>query len=353
MPFGVSFVLYLYNICYNLPMSSQNLHQEPHDDRWHYLDDRDEKHTENYIEWKYFNFTQPDLVGYIIYYIFDPEKKTKLGGGRLLVRIFKDGVSYGMVKKIEMDQIELDTVSASLRMGGAKITEKDSYHYDLECKLKDIAWNLNFKQDSPSIESYRNIHTGLMRWEKINWLVKMPRAEVRGEVRIGEKTFEIDALGYSDTNWGEMMPFFTKYEWGQYNEKSFSLVFGVLYVLDKIKSTYFYIILGEHLIRLEKAQCEVKHLEWKNDEAVDMKIPSHSTFFAREGEYEVKFSTKLLFNDDPGIELHPLLPKVIVSEQIVEFEGIVSKNGEVLHSFKGRGFQEWPGKTWKEPPVPF
>lgn len=326
---------------------------EPHDDRWHYLDSRDEKHTENYVEWKYFNFIQKDLAGYIVYYILDPEKKTKFGGGRLLVRILKDGIVFGLIKKIEMDNIELDAVSASLRMDNAKIVEKDSYHYELDCKSEDISWNLNYKQNTPSIESFQNIHTGLLRWEKGNWLIKMPRAKVKGDIRIGQETFHIDGLGYSDTNWGEMVPFFSKYEWGQYNEESFSLVFGILYGLKKIKSTYFYFILDKQIVSLENAQCEVKHVEWVDDKTLGIKIPSKNSFLVKNEVYEVQFFTKLIYHDSPGLKIHPLLPKVIVSEQIVEYEGTVAKNGEILHEFKGRGFQEWSGKTWKKVPLVF
>src|SRR3989344_3868132 len=312
----------------------------PHDDSWHYLDGRDEKHEKNYIEWKYFNFVQKDLAGYIIYYILDPEKKTKLGGGRLVVRILKDGVPYGLVKKINMDQIELDSVSASLSMGGAKIIEKDSYHYELICGSPYIVWNLSYKQKAPSINSFLNINPGLLRWEKMNWLIKMPRAEVAGDIHIGKDTFHIDGLGYSDTNWGEMVPFFSRYEWGQYNEESFSLVFGILYGLKKIKSTYLYLILGEHLIKLENAQFEVEHLEWREDETIGIKIPIKNSFFIKNEEYEIKFSTKLIYHDSPGMKVHPLLPKVVVSEQIVEYEGSISKNGAIVHTFKGRGFEE-------------
>jgi hypothetical protein len=321
---------------------------EPHDDRWHYLDFQDKMHEKNYIEWKYFNFVQKDLSGYIIYYILGPEKKTKQGGGRLLVRILKNGVSYGLVKKIEMDKIQFDAISASLSMGGAKIIERDSYHYELVCKSEDISWNLNYKQNAPTIESFRDIHTGLMRWEKVNWLIKMPRAKVKGDIRIGQDVFHIDGLGYSDTNWGELLPFFSRYEWGQYNDDSFSLVFGILYGLEKIKSTYFYLILGEHLIKLENTQCGAEHIAWKDDETIGIKIPVENNFFAKNEEYEIKFSTKLISSDSPGLKVHPLLPKVVVSEQIVEYEGTVSKNGAILHKFKGRGFEEWSGKTWKE-----
>ena len=333
--------------------NGQKTPSEPHDDRWHYLESRDEKHEENYVEWKYFNFVQKDLAGYVIYYLIDPEKRTKMGGGRLLVRILKDGKSYGLVKKIEMDKIELDAVSASIRMDGARITEHDSYHYELECDSKDVAWKLNYKQQAPSVESFTDIHTGLMRWEKVSWLIKMPRAEVKGDIRLGEDTFHIDGLGYSDTNWGEVMPFFSRYEWGQYSEKNFSLVFGLLYGLEKIKSSYIYLIVGEHLVKMEDAECSMEHSEWEKDETIGIDIPSKNTFIAKKGEYEVKFTTTLLYHDAPGMKVHPLLPSVVVSEQIVEYEGIVSKDGEIIHRFKGRGFEEWSGKTWKKVPVLF
>ena len=38
----------------------------PHKDRWHYLDFRDGKHDGFYTEWKYFNFIQGDMAGYIM-----------------------------------------------------------------------------------------------------------------------------------------------------------------------------------------------------------------------------------------------------------------------------------------------
>ena len=130
-------------------------------------------------------------------------------------------------------------------------------------------------------------------------------------------------------------------------------MFGVLYGLRKIKSTYVYLIIKEHLIKLENAQFEVEHLEWKEDEIIGIKIPSQNNFFIKNEEYEIRFSTKLLYHDSPGMKIHPLLPKVIVSEQIVEYEGSVKKNGVFLHEFKGVGFEEWSGKTWKKVPLSF
>ena len=107
------------------------------------------------------------------------------------------------------------------------------------------------------------------------------------------------------------------------------------------------------MVKLENAQCEVEHIEWKEDKTIGIRIPSKNNFFIKSDGYEIKFFTKLIYSDSPGMKVHPLLPKVVVSEQIVEYEGVVSKNGVILHGFNGRGFQEWSGKTWKEVPVSF
>ncbi|OGI58372.1 hypothetical protein A3F19_01120 [Candidatus Nomurabacteria bacterium RIFCSPHIGHO2_12_FULL_37_29] len=327
--------------------------QEPHSDGWHYLDSRDEKHKKNYIEWKYFNFTQKDLAGYIIYYVIDPEKNTKFGGGRLLIRIVKDGVSYGLIKKIDMEKVELDLLSASMSMGDAEIVEKSSYIYKIKGKANNLNWNLDYRQRAPTIESFQNLNTCLIRWEKVNWLIKMPRAQVTGDITIDKEVFHVDALGYSDTNWGEMVPFFTKYEWGQYSDANFSLVFGMLYRFSKMKSSYFYLVFGEHVVALENALCEVKRIDWIFDKILGVKVPGKNIFSVKNKEYEIKFSTNLIYHDNLGLKIYPFLPKIVVSEQIVEYEGSVTKNGVTLHEFKGRGFKEWTTRTWKSVPLSF
>ena len=147
-----------------------------------------------------------------MYCILDPEGKTKVWRGGLLIRILKNGVLYGLIKKISVDKIEFDTVSAGVRMDKAKIVEHNSHHYDIICDFSDVSWNLNYRQDVPSIESFQNINTGIMSWKKVNWLIKMPKADVKGKVKIGDETFDIDGFGYSDMNWGEFIPFFSKYE---------------------------------------------------------------------------------------------------------------------------------------------
>jgi hypothetical protein len=121
----------------------------------------------------------------------------------------------------------------------------------------------------------------------------------------------------------------------------------------KIEFSYVYVVLGEHLVELENTSCEVEHLEWHEDEDIGIKIPIKNRFLIKNEEYEIEFFTKLLFRDNPGMKVSSLLPKVVISEQIVEYEGTVKKNGVIVHEFKGHGFEEWSGKTWKKIPLPF
>src|SRR3990167_47022 len=98
------------------------------------------------------------------------------------------------------------------------------------------------------------------------------------------------------------------------------MVFGILFKSKKIKSTYFYFALDKHIVSLENAKCEVKHTEWGNDKDTGIRVPSKSTFRMYNNEYEVIFYTSLLHSDTSGIKISLLLPKSVVSEQIVRYE---------------------------------
>ena len=164
----------------------------------------------------------------------------------------------------------------------------------------------------------------------------------------------INAIGYSDTNWGELLPFFSKYEWGQYNDNDTSFVFGIVYGLWRVRYTYFYMRLGKEKIIIENnGTSHSKHTEWKRDKSTGVKIPNKTIITFKNKEYTVRLSLKLLMHDTMALKISSLLPKPIVSEQISEYQGTVEKNGKIIHEFKGRGFKEWSAKTWKKVPLLF
>lgn len=336
-----------------MPQQTHHAHDGPHKDRWHYLDYRDGKHDANYVEWKYFNFIQDGLAGYMSYYILDPEKGSGLSGARLLLRVFKDGKLLGNIKHIDIDRVQFDPVSASATFDKAAIVERDAHHYDISADFDDIAWQLSYKQEVPTIDSFSDVDQGLLSWERLAWLIKMPRAKVVGTVRIGIDTFNINASGYTDTNWGEIAQLSSQYEWGQFSDGNLSLVFAVLFGLKKIKNTYFYFAIGKHVVSLADAQCSIVHAVWAHDKETGIKIPSQTTFTVKKNDYLLTFNTNLLQADTPGIQIRKFLPKIVISEQLVRYDGKIEKDGALLYEFHGNGFEEWSTKTWRKIAVPF
>ena len=320
---------------------------------WQYLDFHDGKHDANYIEWKYFNFKQKDIAGYIVYFILDPEQKTKVGGARVLARVFHRQKFSGSIREIPIDNVQIDALSATIDMGGAKILEKDQHNYEISGKVDNLSWDLHYKQQVPSIDAFQDVNCGIMRWEKVDWLIKMPRANVKGIIKTDDGIIEVDAVGYSDTNWGEFLPFLSKYEWGQYNDEKISFIFGVLYKLLKIQSTYFYLIIDNEVVRLENPKFSIKHKRWSKDNHDGIKVPSESEFVAHDKQFSIRFTSRLINSDFLGLKISALLPRSVVSEQIVEYKGVIEKNGKVIYEFDGLGFQEWSTKTWKETAIVF
>jgi hypothetical protein len=326
---------------------------EPLTGVWHYLDFCGGRHDANYIEWKYFNFKQKDIAGYIIYFILDPGRKTKIGGARVLARVFRRQRISGSIREIPIDKVQFDALSAGVDMDGAKILEKDQHDYEISGEMDDLSWDLRYKQQVPSIDAFENVNCGVLRWEKADWLVKMPRAKVDGIIKTGAGTIKIDAIGYSDTNWGEFLPFLSKYEWGQYNDEKISFIFGVLYKLRKIQSTYFYLIIDNEIVWLESPEFSIEHKKWGTNGRNGIRIPLESAFTARDKQFSIRFTSRLINGDLMGLKISTLLPKSAVAEQIVEYKGVIEKNSKVIYEFEGLGFQEWSVKTWKETPIAF
>ena len=167
------------NLSNQFPESQSGKDAEPLTDSWHYLDFRDGKHDANYIEWKYFNFKQKDIAGYIAYWVIDPEHETKIGGARVLARAFHQKKPSGSICEIPMDNVQFDALSAGVNMGGAKILEKDQYNYEINGKVDNLSWDLRYKQQVPSISAFKNVNCGILRWEKADWLIKVPRQMLR------------------------------------------------------------------------------------------------------------------------------------------------------------------------------
>ena len=325
----------------------------PHKDRWHYLDFRDGKHDGFYTEWKYFNFIQGDMAGYIMYIVLDPELRTPIGSGRLIARIFKDGVFHGDMEKIPMDRIEFDTQTASVRMSGARLDEKTPHNYCITGSVADVSWNLEYNQNTPSLDGYSDTNFGILPWEKMSWLVKMPRARITGTISVNGTPIQLNALGYSDTNWGEFIPLFSRYEWAQFNDEKISVVYGVIYRFGRIYRTYAYVEINKEVIDFDSTTFKIFGRQWGNEEFSGIKTPAKTQFEIKAGPYTLDVTYAPVRTDMIGVKISSWLPKQTIAEQISKFTGTLKRNGNVVHSFSGLGFSEYSLKTWKNTAVTF
>ena len=106
-------------------------------------------------------------------------------------------------------------------------------------------------------------------------------------------------------------------------------------------------------ITLEDATAYTKHTAWTRDKSTGIRMPIQSSITIQDKQYTVQLFTRLLMHDTLGLKISPFLPKSVVSEQVVEYNGNVEKNGIKLHEFHGRGFKEWSTRTWKNVPLLF
>lgn len=334
------------------PVSNPNaMSAAPHADRWHYLDYRDGKHDKEYAEWKYFNFIQKDTAGYLVYYILDPERKSFLGGGRVMARIMHGGKFYGGIEKVPVGKIEFDTHGAGARMGGAAIREKTPYHYSLAGGVAGVSWGLEYIQHAPTIQSFQQESIGVFPWEKFNWLVKMPRAGVTGNINIEGVNIPIAATGYSDTNWGEELPVFSRYEWGQFNDEKISLVFGAVYKWGALWRAYVYAIFDGKIIVFDSNTFRFRRRASGADRKIGLKVPQKTECEAASGLYKLRWSFAPVQNDLLTLRLASFLPKPCVVEQISLYDGVLEHEGAALHRFNGPGFSEYSSRAWFTKPA--
>ncbi|MCR4281186.1 MAG: hypothetical protein NUV88_02540 [Candidatus Kaiserbacteria bacterium] len=356
----------------------------PHRDRWHYLDYSDGKHTGAYTEWKYLNFIQGDLAGYIIYYVLDPELRTSLGSGRIMARVLRGEEFHGGIDKIPMSEIEFDTHTASARFGNARLNEKTPHNYQITGSVAGISWDLEYNQSTPTLDGFKDVNFGILPWEKASWLVKMPRARITGAISINSKHIQLNALGYSDTNWGEFVPFLSRYEWAQFNDEKISVVLGVIYRWGAVWKTYAYAEINKEIINFDSETFKIIERKWGREKITGIMTPvktrfeikggpstgESADFVARPadhgpvgpstgadhgpvGPYTLDCAYAPARTDMLSLKISSWLPKPCVAEQISRFSGTLKHNGNIVHSFAGLGFSEYSPKTWKNTAVTF
>lgn len=317
--------------------------------RWHNLDYPDNLLKAGYIEWKYFNFITPDFSGIFVYFIIDPLDITNVGGGRVMARIFTRGGVLGGVNKVPMTEVFPSKENAKITMGENSISV-DGEVYRVIGKTNDVSWDLRYLPSTPSILGFSDLSVDPLHLEKISWLIKMPKANVIGTIEVKGKKFDINAMGYSDANWGELIPVVVRLNWAQYNDDAMSLVIGETKNLRIGKKelgrwSEVYVIYQNEIIKFAKKDIVQEHLEWSIVPGSKIKIPFITKIEAENKTYKLSVMLKTKISDPLYFNMPFSFPiRQVVVEQTASFRGELSKITDnkviTLHSIDGDGFKE-------------
>jgi len=318
--------------------------------KWHNLDYPDNILKAGYIEWKYFNFTSPDISGIFVYLIADPLNITVRGGGRVIAKIFNREKIFRGVEKVSMSEVTPSKKNAGIVMKKNSISICGE-NYQLKGGVKDISWDLKYSPQTPPIRGFTKLGIDPLHLEKISWFIKMPKAKVDGYIKIKGKKIKINGSGYSDANWGELAPVVMRLNWAQYDDNKFSVVVGETENFEIGKKKFgqwseIFIFYQNKRIVFTKENIKVEHLKWATVPGSKIKAPSITKVEAENKTHKLSLVLKTKLSDPLYFDMPFSIPlRQVVIEQTASFRGEFSKKSKgktkILHTIKGDGFKEY------------
>ncbi len=247
---------------------------------------------------KYFNFVTPESAGYVVY-----------GADAVLARVFHRGLRYGVLTSVDPRSILHDPRRLSVHMGHASIMEQGGW-YHLAGTQPGVTWSLRYEPTT---------------------------AKVSGTLDLPHVSLAVEGVGHMDATWGAEPPLDGHYERGQFKDRNLSLVW------EFEKSMR--VALAGHYLTLENPTFLAEHHEWTQDKELGLSIPAYSTFHVQDKRYMISFSTKLKQADHVALAAASLAGTPVISQELVQYSGIIRRRGYILKKFEGLGFQEYSTRT--------
>jgi hypothetical protein len=270
------------------------------DDRYHFNDYASNPNVADYGEWWFFNFYQPDIKGVIQYSLWDPTGATPYSFGLMYVSVQRNNSTLDMFFPIPWDYVATSDSSADLVMGPETISVNDGAYtisgYVADMQGNEVAWNLQYMQQLPSVDGIRQLKTDLSNPdEEMNWYVQMPSAVVYGAIVVNGETVMINgARGYHDHNWGPWKLSNTVWNWFQTSTPNSAIVGYDFYALNKGQIT---VQLNDKTIAFKKSQYFVVNYDWITTTSLvpglPLRFPRKTAVVAFNSEYILLLNVKV------------------------------------------------------------
>ncbi len=326
----------------------------PADDGYHRALWVDGRHDSWYTEWWYFNVCDAGsgVQAIFSYFISNPTDLRGLGQVQMVASAYTPD---GVVSAIDLYPLSAFAASAAqadvaIGTNTAHIQNDGSYLISGASRDQRLAWNLVYTPESAPWPAADRLTVGRLPWERMSWLVEMPRARVVGELSVDGRRYAIDAPGYHDHNWGEWIPTDGLWNWAQFSDERLDLEVGDF--IGKPVGVVSLALDGERSV-FGPDQYRLSHTRWAWDPQNRLFYPSESRLTADNGSLRVEVSMAVLQDGPLRGDLPLPLKDLIIYEQPAAYQGRVLERRSgpdarwrVKAWIQGTGFKEWTAKHY-------
>ena len=268
----------------------------------------------------------------------DPQNLTGKGISFVSAAAFKGGNITNTFDEFPLSSFSASYTAANVSMGADTIAVLDQDTYEINGSSSDgrMTWNLLYDRKSDPWFGAEGVNVAPAAWEKMSWLLYMPRAHVSGRVMIDGQVYKVDSPGYHDHNWGEWNLASVRWNWAQYSNHDLSFDLGDF--IGNPNGRAAVDIAGQRTV-FTASQYKLVHTKWAYDAQNKTSYPVESIFTADNGDVHLSVTMDVQKTDPL-----PAFPGLIIYEQAAHFTGSVtmSENGsETKINFEGNGFKEY------------
>ncbi len=181
-----------------------------------------------FLEWKYFSFTQDDIEGFICYSLGNPGNLLGLKRAIISYAVYhEDGEEIGYV---EIPKKDIKSGKEDIwHFGSTSLERKEEGFWRLKGNIDGMSWDLVFSCLAPGDQIHVDFGKPLYLDSWMKWIVFCNSADVEGTITIKGNEYDIQSIGYHDSNLGHWIPSESPWTWGhgigRYENKvlSFSL----------------------------------------------------------------------------------------------------------------------------------
>lgn len=333
------------------PASAQTVR----DDRYHYAEFRDGAHDWNYVEWWYFNLVDESqgLELAFTYSVLDPDNLTGFGSAGVLGVAYAPETAFHESIFVGSDRFHGSTTTGDLLIGNTGFVDViDEGTYRVVGSVAGehrLAWDLTFVSRSLPWLGTDDEKVGLLPWERMSWLVYMPRASVSGTVWLDDEIYVVhEVRGYHDHNWGEWILTTVIWNWGQFSAPGFDLELGDF---RRRPTGTLAVEMGGERIVFDKDRYQVIHTQWDFDAEQGRWFPTETWLLAQNDRFALVTSIRVAQTQAllPPPDIPFLFLKPLLFEQTAHYAGglwvIEGSAFRLVHVFEGLGFKEFATRT--------